>query len=77
VEAVLIGSLEPPPTRRSFPPDRAMRAVLDEVVVPLRVPVLQDLPVGHLPGKWTVPLGGCVDLDASRGRLVFDPRPPR
>ena len=80
VRAVLLGSLDPPPTRRSFPPDGDLDAVLRDVLLPLGVPVVRGLPLGHLPGKWTVPLGGRAVVDTAARRLVFEPAylpPPR
>lgn len=74
--AVIIGSLEAPPTRRAFPPDRDVEEILREVLLPLGVPVVTHLPLGHLMGKWTVPLGGWARLDTARGRLALDPRAP-
>jgi muramoyltetrapeptide carboxypeptidase len=71
VRAVLLGSLEAPPTRRPFPPDRDLADVLREVLVPLGVPVVRGLPLGHLPGKWTVPVLGRTTVDTETGTLVF------
>lgn len=73
VRGVLLGSLEAPPTRRPFPPDRDLADVLREVLLPLRVPVVRGLPLGHLSGKWTVPLRGETSLDTDAGTLVFAP----
>ena len=73
VRAVLLGSLDAPPTRRPFPPDRNLAEVLREVLLPLGVPVVQGLPLGHLPGKWTVPLLGATSVDTGAGRVVFAP----
>ena len=73
VRAVLLGSFEAPPTRRSFPPDGDLEEVLSDVLLPLRVPVVRGLPLGHLPGKWTVPLGATAALDTREGRIVFEP----
>jgi muramoyltetrapeptide carboxypeptidase len=73
VRAVLLGSLAAPPTRRTFPGDRDLEQVLREALVPLDVPVVQGLPLGHLPGKWTVPLLGRADVNTDAGRIVFEP----
>jgi muramoyltetrapeptide carboxypeptidase len=73
VRAVLLGSLDAPPTRRAFPPDRDLTAVLREALEPLGVPVVRDLPLGHLPGKWAVPLLGEARLDTAEGILVVEP----
>ncbi|HEX5044911.1 MAG TPA: LD-carboxypeptidase [Candidatus Polarisedimenticolaceae bacterium] len=71
VRAVLLGSFEAPATRRAFPPDRALADVVREVLVPLGVPVVQGLPLGHLPGKWTVPVLGRTTVDTEAGTLTF------
>jgi len=73
VRAVLLGSLEAPPTRRPFPPDSDLSKVLAEVLLPLRVPVVRGLPLGHLAGKWTVPLLGRAEVDTAAGRIAFEP----
>ena len=72
VRAVLLGSLDAPPTRRPFPPDRDLADVLREVLFPLGVPVVRGLPLGHLPGKWTVPVLGRTRVDTEAGTVVFD-----
>lgn len=72
VAAVLLGDLIVPPRRR-FPPDRAVTAVLEEFLLPLGVPVVRDLPIGHGRRKRTVPLGGEVVVDTAARRLVFEP----
>jgi len=74
VAAVLLGSFEPKPTERPFPPDRPVRDLLEETFLPLGVPVVMGLPAGHLPGKRTLPLGGMAELDTASGRLVIRPR---
>ena len=71
VQAVLLGSFEAPPTRRAFPPDGDLARLLDDVLAPLRVPVVRGLPLGHLPGKWTVPLGARATVDTAAGKVVF------
>jgi muramoyltetrapeptide carboxypeptidase len=73
VRAVLLGSLEAPPTRRAFPCDRTVEDVLDDVLRPLGVPVVRGLPLGHLAGKWTVPLLGQAEVDTEAGQIVFRP----
>jgi muramoyltetrapeptide carboxypeptidase len=72
VRAVLLGSLEAPPTRRAFPGD-APSLTLDDVLRPLGVPVVRGLPLGHLAGKWTVPLLGQAEVDTEAGQIVFRP----
>jgi muramoyltetrapeptide carboxypeptidase len=72
VVAVLLGDLIVPPRRR-FPADRALNAVIEEFLLPLRIPVLRDLPLGHGPRKRTVPLGGEAVVDTAARRVVFKP----
>lgn len=75
VAAVLLGSFEPKPTERAFPPDRPIEDVLAETFLPLGVPVVAGLRAGHVPGKWTLPIGGLARLDTEAGGLVLEPRP--
>lgn len=72
VAAVLLGDWIVPPRRR-FPPDRSLDAVLEEFLLPLGVPVIRGLPLGHGPRKRTVALGGAVDVDTAARRVVFRP----
>ena len=44
--------------------------VFAECLVPLGKPILADLPLGHGPSRWTVPLGVEVELDADNGTLT-------
>lgn len=75
VAAVLLGMFHTPPTKRSFPPDRPLGAVLKDHLAPLGVPVASGIPAGHGPGKWTLPLGGTATIDTAAGLVTFDPRP--
>jgi muramoyltetrapeptide carboxypeptidase len=43
--------------------------VLAELVRPLGVPAVLDLPISHEPDNWTLPLGVRARLDATRGTL--------
>jgi muramoyltetrapeptide carboxypeptidase len=43
--------------------------LLRELTAPLGVPVLADLPFGHEPDNWTLPLGVRARLDAGRGTI--------
>ncbi|WP_162529882.1 DUF4031 domain-containing protein [Nocardioides caldifontis] len=47
-----------------------VRQVLDERLGTLGVPVVHDLPFGHVPGNRPVPLGAAATLDARAGRLT-------
>jgi muramoyltetrapeptide carboxypeptidase len=70
---VLVGQLSVPRTRREFPPDRAVEEILRENFLPCGVPVVIDLPAGHIPGKRTLPLGGWVELDTAARTLRLSP----
>lgn len=48
-----------------------LERVFDDLLVPLGVPVLSHLPVGHGASIATLPLGVHVELDASAQRLVI------
>ncbi len=75
VRGVIVGSFRVPGTAREFPPDRDADEVIREHLLPLGVPIVRNFPSGHVPRKWTLPLGGLATIDAPRGRLVLDPRP--
>jgi muramoyltetrapeptide carboxypeptidase len=45
--------------------------VLDERLAPLGVPVMHDLPFGHVAGNQPVPLGALATLDAAAGSLTI------
>ena len=72
LRGVLLGSMVAP-KRKRFPPDRDLRDVIVECFEPLEIPVVAELPIGHLPDKRTVPLGAPVQLDGAARRLIFDP----
>lgn len=72
VRAVLVGDLAVPATRRAYPPDKPVEAVVADRLGDLGIPVVRGLPIGHLPGKWTVPIGGRVSIDTSRRAVRFD-----
>jgi muramoyltetrapeptide carboxypeptidase len=75
VAAICLGRLDPPKTRRKFPPDRPLEAVVRETLLPLGVPVVVDLPFGHVPRKRTLPLGGRAILDTVTRTLRLSTRP--
>jgi len=76
IAAVVFGSFEPEPARREFPPDRPLLELVREVFLPLGVPVVVGIPAGHLPGKWTLPIGGFARLDTSARRLALSAAAP-
>lgn len=54
--------------------DRVLEDVLAEITRPLGVPVVSGIPVGHIDGQWTLPLGVRARLDADRGGLeILEP----
>jgi muramoyltetrapeptide carboxypeptidase len=76
IAAAVFGSFEPEPKRRKFPPDRPLLELVREVFLPLGVPVVVGIPAGHLPGKWTLPIGGSAVLDTKAGRLTLSAKAP-
>jgi muramoyltetrapeptide carboxypeptidase len=44
--------------------------VLRDRLVPLGIPILGGLPIGHGPDPHTVPLGAAATLDAAAGTLT-------
>jgi muramoyltetrapeptide carboxypeptidase len=70
---VLVGRCSVPRPERSFPRDRSLRELLTEFFAPLGVPVVTDLPAGHVPAKWTLPLGGTAEIDTGAGEVRFRP----
>jgi muramoyltetrapeptide carboxypeptidase len=73
VAGVAVGSFQPV-ARRSFLGDRPVVDLLRETFEPLGVPVVVGLPVGHLRGKRTLPLGSAARLDTAEGRLTIEAR---
>jgi muramoyltetrapeptide carboxypeptidase len=55
--------------RPAFPSTLSLEDVIDEVLRPLSVPTLYNLPLGHGTHLATVPLGVRARLDADAGRL--------
>ena len=70
--AVLVGRFDVS-RRRSFPPDRELGEVLAECFGSLGVPVVTDVPAGHLAGKWTLPLGGLTEIDTAARTVRLAP----
>ncbi|MSU60276.1 MAG: hypothetical protein EXS35_19250 [Pedosphaera sp.] len=38
--------------------------------LPPKIPVVMDLPFGHVPHNATLPVGAHITLDATNGRLI-------
>lgn len=45
--------------------------VLRDRLADLGIPVLMDLPIGHIDEQWTLPLGAGAELDAAAGTLTI------
>ncbi len=54
--------------------NRRLDVVLNEILLPLNIPVIQGFPFGHIPTKVTLPYGTPAFLDANTGTLTL--RPP-
>lgn len=46
--------------------------VLSDRLGDLGVPVLLDLPIGHIDEQWTLPIGACATLDADARTLIIE-----
>ena len=73
---ICLGRFDPPAASRRFPGDRSLPEVLEEILAPLGVPVVRDLPFGHIPGKRVLPLGGEAMLDTASRTLRLIPENP-
>ena len=62
-------SVEPREYRPAYPSTLSLEDVLDELVRPLGVPTIYNLPLGHGKHLVTMPLGVSARLDADQGRL--------
>lgn len=49
---------------------QTMEDVFRDRLLPLKVPLVMNLPFGHVPINATLPVGAQVTLDATKGRLV-------
>jgi muramoyltetrapeptide carboxypeptidase len=61
--------VEPREFRPAYPSTLSLEDILDELIRPLGVPTIYNLPLGHGKHLTTVPLGVSVRLDADQGRL--------
>ncbi len=73
VVGVVVGELaecgKPDP---ETPRDRSLEDVLERHLIPLGVPVIYPLPLGHGKHLWTIPLGVTATLDADARTLTID-----
>lgn len=60
-------NVEPQDPNKRLPIDE----VLEDLLLPIKKPVLKNLPFGHGPYKATLPLGAMALLDGDRGRLIL------
>jgi muramoyltetrapeptide carboxypeptidase len=75
VAGVVIGELKDcdwRPARPESPRTRSIEDVLERCLVPLGVPVLYKLPLGHGKHLATIPLGVTATLDADARTLTID-----
>jgi muramoyltetrapeptide carboxypeptidase len=70
--AILLGGFHAP-TRTKFPADRPLSDVLEELLLPLGVPVVHGLPAGHVRAKRSLPLGARTVVDTRAGQIRFEP----
>lgn len=75
IAGICLGRFNPPPAQRRFPPDRSLESMLQDLLGDLNVPVVHDLPFGHIPGKRVLPLGCAATLDTVTRSLGLSPRP--
>jgi muramoyltetrapeptide carboxypeptidase len=70
VAGVVIGDM--PGKHSGVTQELSLEDVLEELLVPLGVPVVAGLPIGHGKHHATVPIGALATLDADAGTLVVD-----
>jgi muramoyltetrapeptide carboxypeptidase len=76
VRAVVIGQLTdcpPTPAGQAPRPYAEVAQALADVFVPLQVPVVWGVPVGHAATSWPLPLGLMATLDVATCTLTVDP----
>ena len=72
VAGIIVGEhadVGPRAYRAAFPSTLSLEDVLDDLLRPLGVPTIYNLPLGHGPHLATLPLGVHARLDANDGRL--------
>jgi muramoyltetrapeptide carboxypeptidase len=55
--------------------ESAVRALVEEYLRPLRIPVLAGFPAGHTSDNLTLPMGAIIELDADRRTVTVCERP--
>jgi muramoyltetrapeptide carboxypeptidase len=74
VAGVAIGvnkGCEDPQAKKSKEYRQTLEDVFRDRLLPLEIPVVMNLPFGHVPHNATLPVGARVLLDASKGKLVL------
>lgn len=66
----LNANCEDPTAQRSKEYRQTLEEVLQERLLPLKIPVVTGLPFGHVPHNATLPVGAQVTLDAEQGDLL-------
>ncbi len=61
-----------PKARRCKEYRQTLEEVLADRLLPLKVPVVIDLPFGHVPHNATLPVGARATLDGGRGELLIE-----
>src|SRR5579863_6089697 len=57
--------------KQSFESTLSVGEVVDDILGPLRIPVLSGLTIGHTDDQLTLPLGVMAQLDAAKGELTI------
>jgi muramoyltetrapeptide carboxypeptidase len=70
VAGIVIGDM--PGKHSGTTQELSLEDVLEELLVPLGVPVISNLPIGHGKHHATVPIGALATLDADAGTLSVD-----
>jgi muramoyltetrapeptide carboxypeptidase len=70
VAGIVIGDM--PGKHSGVTQELSLEDVLEELLVPLGVPVIAGLPIGHGKHHATVPVGALATLDGDAGTLVVD-----
>lgn len=68
LSGVMLGSFTALPDERQH---RDLDEVFQEYFLPLSIPVLANVPFGHIPDKIVLPIGSRIRLDASRGQATI------
>lgn len=70
---VVLGNFEYLTVRRNFYPNRSFttKEVIIERLKPLGIPIIMNLPFGHLKDKATLPYGGLAKIDTDKKTLTL------